>query len=38
VALTGGNSGGAHSSVSGEQLIGFGRSFFVRLQFDLNLN
>ena len=34
VPLTGGSSGGAHAGNSGEQLIGFGRSFFVRLRLN----
>lgn len=35
VPLQGGNSGGAHSSSGADQLIGFGRSFFVSLQLSL---
>lgn len=34
VALSGGSSGEAHSSGNGSQLVGFGRTFFVRMQLN----
>lgn len=38
VSLTGNSAGGTHNSNTGEQLIGFGRSFFIRLQMNLEWN